>query len=134
MVRYWRKAGLAAQIIAAYFSNMRPAITLILYLALVVAGLYLNLWLYQTQTGARFSVLMVGCFLVLLADTCFGLIFYRRTARKDKEMPSPVDSSRCFIFRRDRREAAFLFRARYFTNVRYWRWSQPVDATPILNR
>jgi uncharacterized membrane protein YfcA len=41
------------------------AITLILYLALIVAGLYLNLWLYQSQTGARFSVLMVGCFLVL---------------------------------------------------------------------
>ena len=65
VVRYWRKAGLAPQIIAAYFSNMRRAITLILYLALVVAGLYLNLWLYQTRTGARFSVLMVGCFLVL---------------------------------------------------------------------
>ena len=44
---------------------MRRAITLTLYLALVVAGLYLNLWLYQTQTGARFSVLMVGCFLIL---------------------------------------------------------------------
>jgi hypothetical protein len=53
------------QIIEAYFSNMRWAITLILYLALVVAGLYLNLWLYQTQTGARFSVLMVGCFVIL---------------------------------------------------------------------
>ena len=48
-------------IIAAYSSNMRRAITLILYLGLIVAGLYLNLWLYQTQTGARFSVLMVGC-------------------------------------------------------------------------
>jgi uncharacterized membrane protein len=44
---------------------MRRAITLILFLALMFAGLYLNLWLYQTQTGARFSVLMVGCFLVL---------------------------------------------------------------------
>ena len=57
------KPGLAAQIIATYFFNMRRA--LILYLAMIVAGLYLNLWLYQTQTGARFSVLMVGCFLVL---------------------------------------------------------------------
>ena len=44
---------------------MRRAITLTLYLALVVAGLYLNLWLYQTQTGSQFSVLMVGCFLIL---------------------------------------------------------------------
>jgi hypothetical protein len=41
------------------------AVALILYLALIVAGLYLNLWLYQSQTGARFSVLMVGWFLVL---------------------------------------------------------------------
>lgn len=49
----------------AYFSNMHRAITLILYLALIVSGLYLNLWIYQTQSGARFSVLMVGCFLVL---------------------------------------------------------------------
>ena len=31
--------------IKAHFSNMRRAITLILYLALVIAGLYLNLWL-----------------------------------------------------------------------------------------
>jgi hypothetical protein len=44
---------------------MRRAITLILYLALIVAGLYLNLWIYQTQAGARFTVLMVGVFLVL---------------------------------------------------------------------
>jgi len=39
--------------------------TLILYLALIAAGLYLNLWIYQTQTGSRFTVLMVGIFLVL---------------------------------------------------------------------
>ena len=26
----------------------------------------LNLWLYQTRTGARFSVLVAGCFLVLV--------------------------------------------------------------------
>ena len=44
---------------------MRRAITLILYLAFIVAGLYLNLWIYQTQTDARFTVLMVGIFLVL---------------------------------------------------------------------
>lgn len=44
---------------------MRRAITLILYLALIVAGLYLYLWIYQTQTDARFTVLMVGIFLVL---------------------------------------------------------------------
>ena len=44
---------------------MRRAITLILYLALIVAGLYLNLWIYQTETDARFTVLMVGIFLVL---------------------------------------------------------------------
>jgi hypothetical protein len=44
---------------------MRRAITLILYLALIVAGLYLNLWIYQSQTDARFTVLMVGIFLVL---------------------------------------------------------------------
>lgn len=44
---------------------MRRAMTLILYLALIATGLYLNLWIYQTQTGARFTVLMVGIFLVL---------------------------------------------------------------------
>ena len=77
-----RKAGLAAQIIAAYFSNMRRAITLILYLALVVAGLYLNLWLYQTRTGARFSVLMVGCFLVLFGGYMLWTNFLSRNREK----------------------------------------------------
>jgi quinol-cytochrome oxidoreductase complex cytochrome b subunit len=55
----------ALQLRSPRFSNMRRAITLILYLALIVAGLYLNLWIYQTQTDARFTVLMVGIFLVL---------------------------------------------------------------------
>jgi hypothetical protein len=50
------------QVGAAYPLKMRRAIALILYLALIVAGLYFNLWIYQTQTGARFSVLMVGAF------------------------------------------------------------------------
>jgi hypothetical protein len=49
----------------SYFFVMRRVVTLILYLSLIVAGLYLNLWIYQTQTGARFTVLMVGSFLVL---------------------------------------------------------------------
>jgi uncharacterized membrane protein len=57
--------ALAARVVRFYSFKMRRVVTLILYLALVVAGLYLNLWLYQTQTGARFSVLVVGCFLVL---------------------------------------------------------------------
>jgi uncharacterized membrane protein len=57
--------ALAARVVTFYSFKMRRVVTLILYLALVVAGLYLNLWLYQTQTGARFSVLVVGCFLVL---------------------------------------------------------------------
>jgi hypothetical protein len=57
--------ALAARVVRSYSFKMRRVVTLILYLALVVAGLYLNLWLYQTQTGARFSVLVVGCFLVL---------------------------------------------------------------------
>ena len=62
-----QKPALAPRIIAAYSSNMRRAITLILYLALLDCGPYSELAGFaQARTGARFSVLVLaGCFLVL---------------------------------------------------------------------
>jgi uncharacterized membrane protein len=70
--------ALAARVVTFYSFKMRRVVTLILYLALVVAGLYLNLWLYQTQTGARFSVLVVGCFLVLFGGYMLWTNFLSR--------------------------------------------------------
>lgn len=66
---------MADQVGAAYPLKMRRAIALILYLALIVAGLYFNLWIYQTQTGARFSVLMVGSFLILVGGYMLWINF-----------------------------------------------------------
>jgi len=63
------------QVGAAYPLDMRRAIALILYLALIIAGLYFNLWIYQTQTGARFSVLMVGSFLILFGGYMLWINF-----------------------------------------------------------
>ena len=62
----------------SYFFVMRRVVTLILYLSLIVAGLYLNLWIYRTQTGARFTVLMVGSFLVLFGGYMLWTNFLSR--------------------------------------------------------
>jgi hypothetical protein len=64
---------------------MRRAITRILYVALVIAGLYLNLWLYQTQTGARFSVLVVGCFLILFGGYVLWTFFVSEPRERIKK-------------------------------------------------
>ncbi|MGB9045663.1 MAG: hypothetical protein WCC81_24805 [Pseudolabrys sp.] len=64
---------------------MRRAITLILYLALIVAGLYLNLWIYQTQTDARFTALMVGIFLVLFGGYMLLSDFLSPNRDKNRE-------------------------------------------------
>jgi hypothetical protein len=44
-------------------------------LAVIIAGLYFNLWIYQTRTGARFSVLMVGSFLILFGGYMLWINF-----------------------------------------------------------
>jgi hypothetical protein len=54
--------------------DMRRATALILYLALIIAGLYFNR-IFQTQTGARFSVLMVGSFLILFGGYMLWINF-----------------------------------------------------------